>query len=160
MKSASRIVGTLLAGFAATTLATSLACAQGTPGDWRGLYVGGGGGYSTVSVEVDGGGDCYYDCDWWGDYPDYDEGDGDFGYSVHFGWRAHTFVAIEAGYLETGSIRWDENLVYMPEFDDFYNNRVDFSAQVAEVSVLGILPLGNWEFYLRLGAGFWDGESD
>lgn len=72
----------------------------------------------------------------------------------------HAFVAIEGGYLETGSIHWEEDLVYMPEFDDFYNNRVDFSAQVAEVSVLGILPLANWEFYLRLGAGFWDGESD
>jgi hypothetical protein len=37
---------------------------------------------------------------------------------------------------------------------------VDFSAQVAEVSLLGILPMANWEFYLKLGAGFWDGESE
>ena len=160
MRTLSRTFAGFVTFLAAAALAAPAARAQGTPGDWRGLYIGGGGTYSTVSVEVDGGGDCYYDCDWWGDYPDYDEGDGDFGYSVHFGWRAHTYVAIEAGYLETGSIRWDENLVYMPEFNDFYNNRVDFSAQVAEVSVLGLLPLANWEVYLRLGAGFWDGESE
>jgi hypothetical protein len=79
---------------------------------------------------------------------------------VHFGWRAHTYLAVEAAYLETGTIRWDENLVYMPEFDGYYNNRVDFSAQVAELSLLGILPLANWEFYLKLGVGLWDGESD
>ena len=156
----SRVAGPALALLAAAVLTPSVAGAQGTPGDWRGLYLGGGGAYSTVSVEVDGGNDCYYDCDWWGDYPDYDEGDGDYGYSVHFGWRAHTFLAVEAAYLETGTIRWDENLVYMPEFDGFYNNRVDFSAQVAELSLLGILPMANWEIYLKLGVGLWDGESD
>jgi hypothetical protein len=49
----------------------------------------------------------------------------------------------------------------MPEFDDFYNNRVRFSAEVVEVSALGILPfLEVWELYLRLGAGLWDGRSE
>lgn len=156
----SRVAGPALALLAAAALTPCIAGAQGTPGDWRGLYLGGGGAYSTVSVQVDGGSECYYDCDWWGDYPDYDEGNGDYGYSVHFGWRAHTYLAVEAAYLETGSIRWDENLVYMPEFDGFYNNRVDFSAKVAELSLLGILPLANWEVYLRVGVGLWDGESD
>lgn len=59
----SRVVGTLLACLVAAILIAPVARAQGTPGDWRGLYVGGGGSYSTVSVEVDGGGDCYYECD-------------------------------------------------------------------------------------------------
>ena len=132
--------------------------ASAAPG-WRGLYVGGGGAYSNVSVQVDGG-DCHDGCYWWGDY-NYDQGDGDFGYSLHAGVRVHRFVALELGYLDTGTIDWNQELVYMPEFNDFYNNRVDFSAQVTELSALGILPLGEaWEVYMRLGAGFWDGQSE
>lgn len=124
---------------------------------WRGFYLGGGGIYSTVSVEVF---DCDDDCDWWGDYSAYDEGDGGYGWSVHAGLRLHKFVALEVNYLDTGDIRWDQDLVYMPEFNDYYNNRVDFSAEVTEVSALGILPfLEIWEVYLRLGAGFWDAQS-
>jgi hypothetical protein len=164
-----RVVGSLLAALAVTFVALTDARAQ-DPGAtspaaaaeaWRGFYVGGGGNYSTVSVEAYGSG-CYDDCyDWWGDYPDYDQGDGDFGYSLHAGWRVHRYVALEVSYLQTGTIRWDENLVYMPEFDDFYNNRVDFSAEVAEASILGIFPfLDVWEIYLRLGAGAWDGKSE
>ena len=137
--------------------------AQAGTDAWRGVYAGGGGTYSTVSVEVYSSDDCddYYDCYWWGEYDLYDQGDGDYGWSAHFGWRAHRYFALEAGYVATGSIGWDEDLVYMPEFDDFYNNRVRFSAEVATVSALGILPfLEIWEIYLRLGAGFWDGRSE
>jgi hypothetical protein len=151
-----------LAWLAAASLGTSIACAQSptpAPSPWTGFYVGGGGSYSTVSVETSG--DCYDGCYWWGDYNSYDQGDGAYGYSLHAGWRVHQFVAVEASYLDTGKIGWHENLVYMPELKDYYNNRVDFSAQVAEVSVLGILPFANsWEAYLRLGAGFWDGQSE
>jgi hypothetical protein len=144
---------------AAAVLAPARAQAQTTDPQppWRGLYVGGGGAYSTVSVEVS---NCDDDCYWWGDYSAYDQGDGDIGWSVHAGLRVHEFVALEVNYLDTGSIRWEQDLVYMPEFNDYYNNRVDFSAQVTEVSVLGILPLVEvMEVYLRLGVGFWDGQS-
>ena len=132
--------------------------AQGFEQPWRGVYVGGGGNFSDVSVQVGSG--CYdYYC-WWGEYDYYEDGDGDYGYNVHVGWRVHDYVALEAGYLETGTIRWEEDLVYFPDFDGYYNNRVDFSARITELSVLGILPVSDWlEFYLRLGAGFWDGES-
>ena len=139
-------------------LVSGTAVAQGFEQPWRGAYVGGGGNFSDVSVQVGSG--CYDDYCWWGDYGYYEDGDGDYGYNVHVGWRVHDYVALEASYLETGTIRWKENLVYFPEFDDYYNNRVDFSAQVTELSVLGILPVSDgFEFYLRLGAGFWDGES-
>ncbi len=158
-----RIVHASAGGFstclAASLLLANAAHAQGFEQPWRGVYLGGGGTYSTVSVEVPGSG-CYdYDC-WWGDYDYYEEGDGDFSYSLHAGLRVHDFVALEATYVDTGSIRWDENLVYFPEFNDYYNNRVDFSAQITEVSVLGILPAGRFELYLRLGAGFWDATSE
>jgi opacity protein-like surface antigen len=160
MKALHAMAGGLAACLAATVLFGTPAHAQQAEPAWTGFYLGGGGNYSTVSVKV-GGSDCGYDCYyWWGDYPEYDEGDGDYGYTMHAGWRIHPYVALEANYLETGNIRWDEDLVYMPEFNDFYNNRVDFTAKVTELSVLGLLPFaGRWEVYLRLGAGFWDGES-
>jgi hypothetical protein len=141
-----------------TPTPTSGPTAGPAPESWRGYYLGGGGSYSNVSVKVGDGG-CYDDC-YWGDYYDYDQGDGDIGYSVHAGLRVHRYVALEVSYLDPGTIRWEKNLVYMPEFNDYYNNRVDFAAQVTEVSVLGIFPFeGGWEIYLRLGAGFWDGQS-
>lgn len=127
------------------------------PPSWHGVYLGGGGSYSNVSVEV-GSASCDDDC-YWGDYYNYDQGDGAFGYSVHAGLRVNPYIALEASYLDPGTIRWQKNLVYMPELKDYYNNRVDFEASVTEVSVLGILPFEPWEVYLRLGAGFWDGQS-
>ncbi len=168
MRSPGRVACSLLAGIAAVLLVPASARAQdpgpaapaptAASGDWRGLYIGGGGSYSNVSVRVDGDG-CDYDC-YWGDYDNYDEGDGAFGYSVHAGLRVHRYAALEVSYLEPGTIRWDKDLVYMPEFNDYYNNRVDFEAKVTEVSVLGIVPFDDWfEIYLRIGAGFWDGQS-
>ena len=128
------------------------------PAVWTGFYFGGGGTYSNVSVQV-GRGDCYYDC-YWGDYYDYDQGDGDYGYSLHAGWRFHKYGALEVSYLDAGPIGWDQNLVYMPEFNDFYNNRVEYSAKVTEVTLMGVLPIGEmFEAYLKFGAAFTEAES-
>jgi len=171
MSMSERVLGGLLAGVAAAFLVVTDASAQDpaapspgptpaatpAPASWRGFYVGGGGTYSNVSVEVDND-SCNNNC-YWGDYNGYDQGDGSFGYSVHAGLRVYRYVALEVGYLDPGEIGWNKNLVYMPEFNDYYNNRVDFKATVTEVSVLGILPLEPFEAYLRLGAGFWDGQS-
>jgi opacity protein-like surface antigen len=165
----------LALGFAALCVATSAraqdpaagaaapAAAQAStpvsaPEGWRGLYVGGGGAYSNVSVLVSQG-DCYDSC-FWGDYYDYDEGDGDFGYTLHAGWRFHQYGALEVNYLDAGPIGWDQDLVYMPEFNDYYNNRIEYSAKVTEVTLLGILPFGEmFEVYAKLGAAFSEGES-
>lgn len=150
-------------GFTTLLVASFLSCAaaraQGGEPAWRGFYLGGGGSYSTVSVEVGGG--CYGSYCWWGDYYDYEEGDGGYGYAVHAGYRANPYVAIEVNHLDTATIRWDQNFVYFPEFDGVYDNRVDFEARLTELSLLGILPFaGRWEVYLRAGAGFWDGTSE
>jgi Outer membrane protein beta-barrel domain len=132
--------------------------AAGAPGGWRGFYLGGGVAYSNVSVLV-GQTDCYYDC-YWGDYDDYDDGDGDFGYTLHAGWRFHKYGALEVSYLDAGPIGWDQDLVYMPEFDDYYNNRIEYSASITEVTLLGVLPFGDtFEVYAKLGAAFSEGES-
>lgn len=160
-------VCSVLASLAAALLFTSTALSQEqqppeASQPWRGFYLGGGGNYSTVSVERPNSDDCDYGCyPLWGDYTTYEEGDGDYGYSVHAGLRLHQYFALEAAYIETGTIGWDENLVYMPDLKDYYNNHVDFSAKATEVSALAILPFFEaWEVYLRVGAAFWDGKSE
>ena len=146
------------AATAAEPVAAQVSDPAGAPDGWRGVYVGAGGAYSNVSVLVDQG-DCYDDC-YWGDYYDYDEGDGDFGYTLHAGWRFHQYGALEVSYLDAGPIGWDQDLVYMPEFNDYYNNRIEYSAKVTQVAVLGILPFGEmFEVYAKLGAAFSEGES-
>lgn len=143
---------------AAAPAAAQASTPVSAPEGWRGLYVGGGGAYSNVSVLVSQG-DCYDNC-YWGDYYDYDEGDGDFGYTLHAGWRFHRYGALEVNYLDAGPIGWDQDLVYMPEFNDYYNNRIEYSAKVTEVTLLGILPFGEmFEVYAKLGAAFSEGES-
>jgi len=158
MKARLDTAGIIPTFLAATMLAAPAASAQGSGTPWHGFYVGGGGNFANVSVEVGDG--CYDDYCWWGDYYDYDEGEGAYGYTAHAGYRINPWVAAEVSYLDTGTIRWKENFVYMPEFDGVYNNRVNLEAQVVEVSGLILLPMDNWEVYLRLGAGFWDGTSE
>jgi hypothetical protein len=144
------------AGLGAVFLFTTSVGAQEQP--WRGFYVGGGGGYSTVSVEMYGG--CYGDCGWWGDYPDYDEGDGDYGYALHAGYRLNRYLALEANYIDAGTITWKKRYVYLPEFDSAFRNEVQLTSTIPELAVVGILPFARrWEAYVRLGAGFWDGTS-
>jgi hypothetical protein len=155
-----------IAGFLAATSASAqdpaapapAAAAVAAPEGWRGFYVGAGGAYSNVSVLVDNGG-CQDGC-YWGDYYDYDEGDGDFGYTLHAGWRFHRYGALEVSYLDAGPIGWDQDVVYMPEFNDYYNNRIEYSARVTELVLLGVLPFGEtFEVYAKLGAAFSEGES-
>lgn len=160
MKAPHVMAGGFAACLASTLLFATSARAEGFwDYGWHGLYLGGGGSYSTVSVQVDEG--CYDDYCWWGDYYDYEEGDGSTSYAVHAGYRFNAFIAAEVNYFDTSTIRWDQNFVYMPEFDGYYNNHVNFKAQVTELSALGILPFAErWEVYFRLGAGLWDAESE
>jgi Spy/CpxP family protein refolding chaperone len=69
MPKPSLAAGPVLASLAAMCLFATAARAQEAPKPWLGFYVGGGGSYSTVSVDV-AGGDCYDECYWWGDYDD------------------------------------------------------------------------------------------
>lgn len=150
----------ILAVMLATLAWSGPAAAQGTPENWRGVYAGLGGSYSNVSVERPGSGcgDCYY---WWGDYPTYEEGDGDYSYVAHVGYRVGRYFAVEAGYLDAGTIGWDKPYVWMPELDGYFRNQVDFSAEIPEISAVGLFPfLRRWEVYGRLGAGFWSAESE
>lgn len=143
-----------LAAFASAPLA-----AAGEPLQVRqGVYFGGGGSYSNVSVEVPGSycDDCYL----W-DYPSYDEGDGDYSYVAHVGYRVGRYFAVEAMYVDTGTIGWNESYVWTPELGGgYYRNEVEFEAQVPELTVLGIFPfLGRWEAFGRFGVGLWSADS-
>lgn len=134
--------------------------AQGADATPLGFYVGGGASYSNVSVERPGS--CYGDCySWWGDYPTYDEGDGDYSFVGHVGYRVGRYFAVELGYVDAGTIGWDKDHVWMPDLGGYYRNEVDVEATAPELSAVGILPfLQRWEVYGRFGAGFWSGDSE
>ena len=95
--------------------------AQDTDATPLGFYAGGGASYSNVSVERPGS--CYGDCySWWGEYPTYDEGDGDYAFVAHVGYRVGRCFAVEAGYVDAGTIGWDKDYVWMPDLGGYYRN--------------------------------------
>ena len=75
--------------------AAAPALAQG-PG---GFYLGGGAGWTNVSVEDD---DYYYDC-CYDYYHSYDSGEEDAGFAAHVGYRFGPYFAAELGYLNGGN---------------------------------------------------------
>lgn len=137
-------------------LGASRAMAETEPG----FYFGGGIGWANVAVSKwsDYNHDC---CNGYDDYY-YQEGDADSAFSAHAGYRVMPYLAVEVGFLDSGSPQWNENFVYIGELADVYNVFVDFTKlQATEVSVLGILPFLNvWEAYLRIGAAFWSADTD
>ena len=131
--------------------------AQSPAADSRGFYLGAGGAWSTVSVEV-GSYDDY--CGYWGcDY--YEEGDGGYGFTVHAGYRFMPYLAAEVTYIDPGDIRFNQGQVLVEGFPGVYKGRATLDITAWEVSVLGILPFAErWELYLRGGVGFWQGDND
>jgi hypothetical protein len=117
----------------------------------RGLYGGGGLGWAYITVEGDD--DYYY-------VPTYDEGEEGTAVALHFGYRLGKHLATEFGYIDTGP-QWEETFVYLPEFNDVYNNFVDLDLQTAQLSVIGVLPFARvWEAYIKGGIAFWQGDAD
>ncbi len=128
-----------------------------TPEPWHGFYAGGGGTYSNLSVQRPGSycDDCYYF-----DLPIYDEGDGDYGFVGHVGYRAGRYFAVELSYVDAGTIGWEKNFVWIPDLGGYYDNDVEFSATVPSLTAVGIWPfLERWEAYLRLGVGLWEADA-
>ena len=148
-------------GFAAACL-LALPCpvfAQSPPPDSSGFYLGAGGAWSTVSVEIAG----YYDddyCGLWGcSY--YKDGDGGYGYTAHAGYRFMPYLAAEVNYVDPGLIRYNQGQVIVEGFPGVYKGKASLDITAWEVSLLGILPFADWwEVYLRAGVGFWQGEND
>lgn len=140
----------LVACFLAAIAAAAVDAQQvEAPAEIRGFYLGAGLGRSEPAS---------YDGDYW--YSDTESGDGDTATSAFVGYRFHRFVAVEAAYLDSGTPGWDEQLVYVPQLQDYYNTDIDFDVTSSQLSVLGILPLARiWEVYLRGGLAFWEADG-
>jgi len=133
------------------------AFAAGGPVATTGFYLGGGAGASYTTVEE--GHYCYYYYD--DSCNDYSTGDEDTAFTVHTGYRIGPYFAIEAGYLNAGAPEWSEGFVYVPEFDDIFDNFVELNLEAAQLSVVGILPFaGQWEVYAKAGASYWWADAD
>jgi len=92
----------------------------------RGFYIGGAVGEATVELEDD---------DSFADF----EGD-DTGYKFIAGYRIIDWVAVELNYAHYGEAT-----------DRFLGTTVDTEFRAVSVSALGMLPLGNFDLFGRLG---------
>lgn len=131
--------------------------AQAAAEGWHGFYAGGGASYSNVSVERPGSycEDCYYF-----DLPSYDEGDGDFSFVAHVGYRVGRYFGVEAAWRDAGTIGWSKDHVWMPDLGGYYHNDVEFESEAPEVTILGIFPfMQRWEAYGRLGVALWSADA-
>ena len=123
----------------------------------KGFYAGAGlGGSEPTSWDSD---DYWYDDDDY--YDDSGDGDSDTSLSVFAGYRFNRYLAAEVGWLDAGTMGWDQSLVYVPELQDVYNTDVDLDITTVNASVIGILPFARiWEAYIRGGAAFYDADAD
>ena len=150
-----------LALLAVVSLASpALADTSPPANDGKGFYLGGGGAWSTVSVEVGG----YYSnddyCGLWG-CAYYKEGDGAYGFTAHAGYRFWPYLAAEVNYIDPGSIQWSQSNVLVEGYPGTFKAKATLDISAWEFSVLGILPFAKrWELYLRAGVGLWQGEND
>jgi opacity protein-like surface antigen len=92
----------------------------------RGFYIGGAIGDATVEVEDD----------WTGDKFDGD----DTGFKIIAGYRIIDWVAVEVNYSDYGN-----------PVDRFLGADVEMSFEGTSISALGMLPLGNFDLFGRLG---------
>jgi OOP family OmpA-OmpF porin len=99
----------------------------------RGFYIGGAVGDATVELEDD----------WTGDKFDAD----DTGYKIIVGYRIIDWVAVEVNYSDYGN-----------PVDDFLGVDVESSFNGTSVSALGMLPLGNFDLFGRLGISRVEGD--
>lgn len=117
----------------------------------RGWYAGGGVGISNVYSYTD----TCYGC--WGDA---DYGENDFAYTFSAGYRFIPYLAVEAAYLDSGAVEWDQDLVFVGDLLDVFNVDAEIDMTSFQASVLGVLPFARiWEVYVRAGLTFWDAES-
>lgn len=135
-------------------LAVQGARAEDLPETFKGPYVGA--GLSSANVSVSYG--TYYG--WCCGYWDYEAGEEDTGYGIHAGYRVNRYFAVEAVYLEAGSLGWQESFVYVPDLNGIYNNDVQLDYSAGELLASGVLPFAKrWELYLKGGIAFWEAQS-
>lgn len=99
----------------------------------RGFYIGGAVGDATVDFEDDQTGE-QFDAD-------------DTGYKIIVGYRIIPWVAVELNYSDYGN-----------PVDEFFGVDVESSYDAKSISVLGMLPLGNFDLFGRLGFASLDAD--
>lgn len=99
----------------------------------RGFYIGGAIGNATVEFEDD----------WTGDTFDAD----DTGYKIIVGYRIIDWVAVEVNYSDYGA-----------PVDRFLGTDVEMSFNGTSISALGMLPLGKFDLFGRLGISRLEGD--
>lgn len=77
------------------------------------------------------------------------------------GYRIFRYMAVEAAYLDLGTLERTERFDFVFPPNAFIETRRDLRTSGPAASVLGILPIGDqWELYARLGVFFADMELD
>lgn len=150
---ATALAAPALAAMAALSLAALPTQAQerDAPG---GFYVGA--GVADANFTMTDGTDCgaFGYCDRWSR-----DGHSDSGWSATAGWRVNRWFAIEAGYVDAGTPRWDDFFVYVPSLNGVYDVQSSVDVKTKELSLVGTLPLGAFDLYAKLGAARWDATS-
>jgi hypothetical protein len=115
-----------------------------------GWYAGGGFSYSDVYSYTD-------DC--WGCYGSATYGDSDNGYTITAGYRTTRYLAVEASYVDSGSMGWDQDLVLLDDPLNLYSLNATIDLTSYQINVLGIAAGRFWEGYLRAGLAMWDANK-
>ena len=74
--------------------------------------------------------------------------------SLAFGYRFNRYLSLELGYM------WNDSTLYaLTEADGDPFGTYEFRSEGASLSVVGVLPLANWELYARAGVLYADTDA-
>ncbi len=153
-------------------IAAAILVAGSASADDRGFYVGAGVGWSQVSLPkskatnsfINAFEDVGYPLESWSASTD----ESDIMWSAFAGYKFIKYLAVEAGYLDTGTASYTGNgttLVFDTDIDDYVavpvKGNIDWHATGWQASVLGIWPIDeNWEVFGRVGGFYGDVNAD
>jgi len=83
--------------------------------------------------------------------PDTTVDDSDTEWKVYGGWRLFKFVAVEAGFSDMGEVSAASTID---------SSSVSMSANGITVAALGVLPVGNFDVFAKMGYLYWDADLD
>lgn len=153
-------------------IAAAALVAGSASADDRGFYAGAGVGWSQMSVPKSKATDSFiyafnevgYPLESWSAKTD----ESDIMWSAFAGYKFMKYLAIEAGYLDTGTASYTgqgTTLVFDTELGDYVavpvKGNIDWHATGWQASVLGIWPIDdNWEVFGRVGGFYGDVKAD
>lgn len=77
------------------------------------------------------------------------EDDKDSSWTVGVGYRFNRYIALDFGYVDLGEVKADQGV---PGFD--YSARFRYAAEGTTMALVGIVPIGRWEPYVKAGMLF------